>query len=434
MMRECCSAGVKLELKKLDIRGNNLSDIDGSLLASLFVIAPTLSTLNMSGCSLSGVIVNDMMRECCRAGVKLKLMQLDISGNNLSNIDGSLLASLLVISPTLSTLDMSGCSLSGVIVNDMMRECCRAGVKLELVKLDISGNNVSNIDGSLLASLLVIAPTLSTLNMSGCSLSGVIVNDMMRECCSKGVKTELAVLHISDNNLSDIDGSLLASLLVIAPTLSTLDMSGCSLSGVIVNDMMRECCSKGVKTELAVLHISDNNLCDIDGSLLASLLVIAPTLSTLDMSGCSLSGVIVNDMMRECCSAGVKLKLMELDISGNNLSNIDGSLLASLLVIAPTLSTLNMSGCSLSGVIVNDMMRECCSAGVKLELMKLVISGNNLSNIDGSLLASLLVIAPTLSTLNMSGCSLSGVIVNDMMSECCSRGVKLKFNQPNDTI
>ncbi|XP_033107147.1 uncharacterized protein LOC117109028 [Anneissia japonica] len=434
MMRECCSAGVKLELIELNIHDNNLSNIDGSLLASLLVIAPILRILKMSGCSLSGVIVNDMMRECCSAEVKLNLMKLNISDNNLSNIDGSLLASLLAIASTLSTLNMSDCSLSGVIVNDMMRECCSKGVKTELNVLDISDNNLSNIDGSLLASLLVIAPILRILNMSGCSLSDVIVNDMMRECCSAGVKLELMELNISDNNLSNIDGSLLASLLVIAPKLSTLNMSGCSLSGVIVNDMMRECCSAGVKLKLLKLNIGGNNLSNIDNSLLASLLVIAPKLIGLYMSGCSLSGVIVNDMMRECCSAGVKLELIELNISGNNLSNIDGSLLASLLVIAPMLRILNMSGCSLSGVIVNDMMRECCSAGVTLYLMELNISNNNLSNIDGSLLASLLVIAPTLRTLNMSGCSLSGVIVNDMMRECCSRRVKLKLNQLDDTI
>ncbi|XP_033105010.1 uncharacterized protein LOC117107430, partial [Anneissia japonica] len=525
MMRECCRKGVELELKEIDISDNDLSNIDGSSLASFLVIAPTLSNLEISNCSLSGVIVNDMMRECCgkgvnlsgaimndmmrecnSKGVKLDLKKLDISDNDLSNIDGSSLASFLVIAPTLSNLEISNCSLSGVIVNDMMRECCSIGVKLELMQLDISDNDLSNIDGSSLPSFLVIASTLRNLEISNCSLSGVIVNDMMRECCSKGVKLELMQLDISDNDFSNIDGSSLASFFVIAPTLSNLNMSNCSLSGVIVNDMMRECCGKGIKLELLQLNIIDNDLSNINGSLFVSLLGVASNLQSLSMSNdsssckftigprynsylrrrynhelrfnsnylhkleisgntliningislaallitskltsltlnnCSLSGAIMNDMMRECCCKGVKLELKEIDISDNDLSNIDGSLFVSLLgitsnlqslsmsndsssssflVIAPTLSNLKMSNCSLSGVIVNDMMRECCSKGVKLELKVIDISENNLSNIDGSLFASLLIIAPTLRNLNINNCCLPAL--TSVVMKVCER-------------
>ncbi|XP_033127989.1 NACHT, LRR and PYD domains-containing protein 3-like [Anneissia japonica] len=325
LTEECQKLNFKYDITQFELHSLSTA----SFIIHLFSFAPQLYSLNCSPCCITGAIMNDVMKECCSRRIKLELKELYIRDNNLGDIDGSLLASLLVISPTLSTLDMSGCSLSGVIVNDMIRECCSAGVKLELKKLDISGNNLGDIDGSLLASLLVISPTLSTLYMSGCSLSGVTVNDMMREYCSAGVKLKLKKLDISGNNLGDIDGSLLASLLVIYPTLSTLDMSGCSLSGVTVNDMIRECCSAGVKLELKELDISGNNLSDIDGSLLASLLVIASPQFILNMSGCSLSGVIVNDMMRECCRAGVKLELLKLDITGNNLSDIDGSLIVS---------------------------------------------------------------------------------------------------------
>ncbi|XP_033099069.1 uncharacterized protein LOC117102770 [Anneissia japonica] len=516
-IRECCSRGVKLELKQLHISDNNLSNIDGSSLASLLVIAPTLSSLTLVDCSLSGAIINDMIRECCSKGVKLELKDIDISDNNLSNIDGSLFASLFVIAPTLSNLEMSNCSLSGAIVNDMMRECCSKKVKLELKQLDISDNNLSNINGSLFVSLLGITSNLKSLSMSNgssscevcnphylyisgntlinidgpllaallitfklnsltlnnCRLLGAIMNDMMRECCSKGVKLELMQLHISDNDLSNIDGLSLASLLVIAPSLSNLEISNCSLSGTIVNDMVRECCSKEVKLELKQLDISDNNLSNIDGSSLASLLVIASTLRNLKMINCCFSGSIMNDMIRECCSKGVNLELKQLDISSNNLSNIDGSLFVSLLGIASKLECLimkngssscyvydldsvhisgnnliNIDGstlaallstlklnyltlndCNLSGAIINYMIKICCERGVKVEIKEIDISDNNLRNIDGSLFASLFVIAPILSNLKMINCSLSGTIMNDIMRECCGRGVKLELKE-----
>ncbi|XP_033103303.1 uncharacterized protein LOC117106077 [Anneissia japonica] len=422
MIRECCSRGVKLELVRLDISGNNLNDIDGSLFASL-INSPKLNTLLMSDCSLSSVIINDMIREYSSRGVKLELMVLYISGNNLSNIDGSSFASLF-ISHKLSKILMNNCSLSGVHMNDMIRECFSRGVKFDLQEIDISGNNLSNIDGSAFASLF-ITPKMNTLDMSNCSLSGVIMNDMIRECCSRGVKLELNELYISGNNLSNIDGSAFASLF-ITPKLNTLDMSNCSLSGVIMNDIFRECSSRGVKLELNELYISGNNLSNINSSEFASLF-ITTKLNTLDMSNCSLSGVIMNDMITECSSREMKLELVGLDISGNNLSNMNGFAFASLF-ITPKLNTLLMNNCTLSGVIINDMIRECSIRGVKLELQELYISGNNLSVINGSSFASIFI-TPKLNTLDMSNCSLSVVIINNIIRECSSRGVKFEFKE-----
>ncbi|XP_033127948.1 uncharacterized protein LOC117125536 [Anneissia japonica] len=431
MISENCDRGIKLKLEKLDISGNNLYSIDGSLLSSLLVIAPKMSKINMNNCSLSGGIMNDMIRECYRRGVTSKLKKLDISDNNLNSIDGPLLSSLLVIAPEMSKINMHNCSLSGGIMNDMIRECYRRGVTSKLKKLDISGNNLNSIDGPLLSSLLVIAPEMSKINMHNCSLSGVIMNDMIRECCGRGVTSNVEELDINGNNLDSIDGSLLSSLLVIAPEISKLNMSNCNLSGAIMNDMIKNCCSLGVNLELEELDINGNDLSNIDGPLLSSLLVIAPEMSKINMHNCSLSGVIMNDMIRECCGRGVTSNVEELDINGNNLDSIDGSLLSSLLVIAPEISKLNMSNCNLSGAIMNDMIRNCCSLGVNLELQKLDINGNDLSNIDGSLLSSLMVIAPKMSNFNISNCNLSGHIINDMIRECCSLGVNLELDELN---
>ncbi|XP_033100930.1 uncharacterized protein LOC117104290 [Anneissia japonica] len=424
MIRECSSRGVKLELVELYVRDNNLSNIDGSSFASLFITSK-LSTLGMNNCNLSSIVINDMIRECSSRGVKLELVELNVSDNNLSNIDGSSFASLFITSK-LNILGMNNCSLSGVIMNDMIRDCSSRGVKLELVELNVSDNNLSNIDGSSFASLFITSK-LCKLVMNNCSLSGVIMNDMIRECSSRGVKLELVELYVSDNNLSNIDGSSFASLFITSK-LSKLGMNNCSLSSVVMNDMFRECSSRGVKLELVMLYVIGNNLSNIDWSSFASLFITSK-LNILGMNNCSLSSVVMNDMIRECSSRGVKLELVMLYVSDNNLSNIDGSSFASLF-IASKLNILGMNNCSLSGVIMNDMIRECSCRGVKLELVKLYVSDNNLSNIDGSSFASLFITSK-LNILGMNNCSLSGVIINDMIRECSSRGVQLELVELN---
>ncbi|XP_033121416.1 uncharacterized protein LOC117120514 isoform X2 [Anneissia japonica] len=417
---ECSSRRVKLELERLDIFGNNFSNIDVSSFISLF-ITPKLNVLNLINYSLSSDIINDIVRECSSRGIKFELQQLNISDNNLSNIDWSSFTSLF-ITPKLSTLNMRTCNLFGDILNDSVRMCSSRGVKLVLKKLIISDNNLSEIDGSSFASLF-ITPKLNMLDLSDCNLSGDIINDMIRECLSRGVKLELQKLDISGNNLSSIDVSLFASVFV-TPKLSTLNMSNCSLSGDIINNMISVYSSRGFKLELQQLYISSNKLSTVDGASLASLFITSK-LNVFHLKSCILSGDIIDDMVRECSSMGVKLKLKFLNISGNRLCNIDGSSFASLF-ITPKLSTLNMRNCSLSGDIINYMVSECSSTEVKLELQQLYISSNNLSTVDGSSFASLFI-TPKLNVLVLNDCSLSGDIINDMVRECSSREVKLKL-------
>ncbi|XP_033121884.1 uncharacterized protein LOC117120896 [Anneissia japonica] len=423
VIRECLNRRVKLELQQLGFFGTDLSDIDGSSFASLF-ISPKLNILGMYNCSLSSVILNDMIEECSSRGVKLELKLLAISDNNLSNIDGSSFASLFITSK-LCKLGMNNCSLSGVTMNDMIRECSSRGVELELVELYVSGNNLSNLDGSSFASLFITSK-LSKLVMNNCNLSCVVMNDVIRVCSSRGVKLELVELYVSGNNLSNIDGSSFASLFITSK-LSKLVMNNCNLSCVVMNDMIRECSSRGVELELEELYVIGNNLSNIDGASFASLFITSK-LNMLGMNNCSLSGVIMNDMIRECSSRGVELELVELYVSDNNLSNIDGASFASLFITSK-LSKLFMYDCNLSCVVMNDMIRECSSRGVKLELELLAINDNNLSNIDGSSFASLFITSK-LSELFMYNCNLSCVVMNDMIRECSSRGIKLELELP----
>ncbi|XP_033116218.1 uncharacterized protein LOC117116305 [Anneissia japonica] len=415
MIRELSGREIKLALETLYIYGNNLSTINGASLASLMSVTPQLNDLNLSNCSLTGDIMNDMIRELSSRGIKLELKSLDIDGNNLSTINGASLAFL--ITQILHSLHLSNCSLTGDIMNDMIRELSSRGIKLGLRSLDIDGNNLSTINVASLASL--ITPILHMLQLSNCNLTGDIMNDMIRELSSRGIKLELVSLYINDNNLSTINGASLAFL--ITQILHSLHLSNCSLTGDIMNDMIRELSSRGIKLGLKSLDIDGNNLSTINGASLASL--ITPILCRLHLSNCNLTGDIMNDMIRELSGRGIKLVLWYLDIDGNNLSTINVASLASLMSVTPQLIELHLSNCSLTGDIMNDMIRELSSRGIKLGLKSLYIDGNNLSTINGASLASL--ITPILDRLHLSNCNLTGDIMNDMIRELSSRGIKL---------
>ncbi|XP_071946836.1 leucine-rich repeat-containing protein 31-like [Antedon mediterranea] len=416
-----------LALDNLNIGFNKLNDITGSSLGTLLAISPKLKTLDMYNCSLSGVFIDAMVKECVNRNLVLELNNLNISGNILSNIKGSVLGTLLAISPKLKTLKLHYCNLSGVIIDAMARECVNRNLVLELDNLDISENNLGDIAASSLGTLLAISPKLKTLYIYSCSLSGVIIDAMFRECVNRNLVLELDNLNISVNTLSDITGSVLGTLLAISPKLKTLNMLYCNLSGVIIDTMVKECVNRNVVLELDNLDIHGNNLSDITGSVLGTLLAISPKLKTLNMSKCHLSGVIIDAIVRECVNRNLVLELNNLKISKNVLIDITGSILGTLLAISPKLKTLKMYNCSLSGVIIDAMVRECVNRNLVLKLDHLEIRRNNLTDITGSSLTTLLTISPKLRKFGMRKCKLPNDIVQDMRQHFQSINGKFSY-------
>ncbi|XP_033099167.1 uncharacterized protein LOC117102845 [Anneissia japonica] len=221
-------------------------------------------------------IVSSLSTECEKLNFKY-----NITGHFYSSksINVSFLIHLLCNAPALRLLDLIYCDIKGVNVNEIADTLYQEGVVLELTNLDISENNLNDIKGSSLATLFAVAPKLNGLHMRNCSISGTVMEDMFKECSSRGVVLELTWLDISENNLNDIKGSSLATLLAVAPKLNYLHMRNCSISGTVMEDMFKECSSRGVVLELTWLDISENNLNDIKGSSLATLLAVAPKLN-----------------------------------------------------------------------------------------------------------------------------------------------------------
>ncbi|XP_071944141.1 NLR family CARD domain-containing protein 4-like [Antedon mediterranea] len=137
--------------------------------------------------NVSRDVFNNFLTEFSHEQVQLALEYLDISGNNLHNIDVNSMSSLLIMCPKLRLLDMSHCNLSGDVINHLGTECSLKQVQLALRSLRISGNNFHNIDVNSLSSLLIMCPKLDWLDMRHCSLLGEVINYLTEECSNRGI-------------------------------------------------------------------------------------------------------------------------------------------------------------------------------------------------------------------------------------------------------
>ncbi|XP_071962557.1 uncharacterized protein [Antedon mediterranea] len=262
--------------------------------------------------------------------------------------------------------------IAGKLMKHTIRVCLNIGVQLVLEKLDISGNNLHNINGSLLSSLLIMSPCLLKLKMYDCNLSGKVMNHVVRECLNRGIELPLQWLEISDNNLRNIDGTLLITF----PKLKVLEMCNCNLSGGEIKHMTKECLNKGVQLALEELNIDHNKLRKMDGTLLCSLFIMSSKLTRLYMCKCNISGKVMNQMIRAGSNRGIQLTLGDLYIDGNDLSNIDSTLLISLLNLSPKLKRLGLYNCNLAGNGIQCLLTECSNRGIILahELVKRIHS------------------------------------------------------------
>ncbi|XP_033122225.1 uncharacterized protein LOC117121210 isoform X1 [Anneissia japonica] len=507
---ESVGENITLDWESIDLSRINLSSISGITLARLFKICPVLDHIDMSYCSLSLSIVNEMVEECCRmnANIKLELKKLDISGNDLNDIDGTLLGKLFKIAPKLKYLNLRKCRLSGGTLRAMIRECQNSedtvdhvlkhyrfvledkdlsdsddtsvadlvrvdchyefgdyyddydgydddtifilsdysltfdnieklvesvgeNITLHWYRINLNRINLSSISGITLARLFKICPDLKHIDMSYCSLSGRIVNEMIEECCRMNVVFNDNMLSLKGNDLSDIDGKSLAELVRVVGKFYYEDgifsWSDYSLTAGNL-EMLVESVGENIILNWDSIHLSGINLSSISGKTLASLFKICPVLKDIDMSNCSLSGSIVNEMMKECCRMNVVLKDNMLSLKGNDLSDIDGKSLAELVrVICLHYETFSWSDYSLTAGNL-EMLVESVGENITFNWVMINLSGINLSSISGKILAHLFKISPDLNHIDMSNCSLSGRIVNEMMEECCRMNVVLKDN------
>ncbi|XP_033122721.1 protein NLRC5-like, partial [Anneissia japonica] len=456
---ESVGENITIDWYTINMSRINLSSVSGITLARLFKICPELNDIDMSNCSLSCRIVNEMMEECCRMNVVLKDKMLILTGNDFSDIDGKSLAELVRVVTCkvvrLSRFDhrskivfkWSDYSLTADNLEKLV-ESVGENITLNWQVTKLSTVNLSSISGKTLACLIKISPNLIHIDMSFCSLSSRIVNEMMEECCRMNVVLKDNMLSLKGNDLSDIDGTLLAELVrVVRKSCEVLKLSrfhhinmnvfewrDYSLTADNLEKLV-ESVGENITLNWQVIKLSKINLSSISGKTLACLVKISPNLIRIDMSNCSLSGRIVNEMMEECCRMNVVLKDYMLSLKGNDLSDIDGTSLAELVRVICQFD-LDYYYDYKSGIFSwsdyfltagnLEMLVESVGENITLNWEVINLSRINLSSISGKTLARLFKISPDLDNIDMSYCSLSGRIVNEMMEECCRMNVVLK--------
>ncbi|XP_033115522.1 uncharacterized protein LOC117115719 [Anneissia japonica] len=324
VINELHKAHVKLKLTCLDINENDLASISGRTLACLLKVCKDLIFFGMRQCNLSGSIINEMMDECHRMNVVLKVNMLSLRDNDLSDINCKSLAEFFRVIYDPYTFRWRDYSLTSDNLEKLV-ESIFENETLNWKRIDMSKTNLSSISGRTLARFLKVSPHLIYIGMSHCNLSGSIINEMMDECHRMNVVLKDNILTLVGNDLSDINGKSLAELfrVIFNPyygyifTWSDYSLSSDSLEKLV------ESIVENKTFNCKRIDMSGINLSSISGRKLARLSKFFPHLIYIDMSNCNLSGSTVNEMLDECRRMNVVLKDNMLRLKGNDLSDID---------------------------------------------------------------------------------------------------------------
>lgn len=323
----------------LELQGNPLEPVHG-----LFLSSKTLIYLDISNCGLN-YLNSDFFSNISA------LTTLDLSGNPLAEISNSVFEPL----NSLETLRMNNCNLSHISDNVFKN-------LTYLRTLELAENILVNIDWPVVFGHLIRLEMLDLRNSSVTNLpeNSFNNNDYIR------------TLLLGQNKLSGYD--VASSIGQKLHELETLDLSYCNLDNPLSEDAFSN------STKLRVLILSGNSLFASD-----LLVALAPLveLQKLSLSNCGLSQL--PDTFHKFKS------LQELDISHNPLNDVFIRLISPI----ETLEYLNMGYSNLSYVSPTSFSK-------MTSMKRLVLSGNDLYNLEAGLFAGL----TRLESLELNNCGL----------------------------
>ena len=189
---------------ELDISDNDLSGVDPELLAKA---VNNLTTLYIENTNLTLQQTEAILTAVSEGS---KMIKLNIVENNMSGVDPGLLAKAVA---NLETLDIGRTELTQQQATAILSGISK-GTKL--TKLNISLNNLSGVDSELLAKAVA---NLETLDIGSTELTEPIISTTILSGVSKG--SEVIKLNMSWNNLSGVDRGLLAKAIT---NLESLDV------------------------------------------------------------------------------------------------------------------------------------------------------------------------------------------------------------------
>jgi len=356
-------SGIKTHksLRVLYLYGNNLSDLlDLGFVAKL----PSLVKLVLLHCNLTSASLNTLSE----IETHESLRELDLYGNNLSDLSDLRFVEKL---PSLEILNLEYCNLTPACLNTL------SGIE-SLRELDLCDNDFS---GLLDLRFVEKLPSLEKLVLSSCNLTPACLNTL------SGIKTHknLRELDLLCNN--DFSGLLDLVFIEKLPSLEKLVLFRCNLTSACLNTL------SGIKTHKNLREL--DLLCNNDFSGLLDLVFIArlPSLEKLYLSNCRLTSASLKTL------SGIERheSLRVLDLDNNDFSDLlDLRFIAKL----PSLEKLVLSNCRLTSV----SLKTLSEIETHESLRELDLSGNNLSNLSDFAFITKL---SSLKELNLSYCELT---------------------------
>ena len=192
----------RMKLRSLDLSFTPISSVTASVLARALV---RLEAVMLFDTRLDDSAVLSLLTEIS-ASEKLMLRSLDIRYNQLSCVPPQVLSRCLV---RLEEVDLWNTLLTSHQLNSIL-EAIASSTQLNLSKLSLKGLDLSQASPDLISRAVV---RLAHIDLTATKLSGDQVTGLLTTILTED-QTSLAVLNLSGNNLSVVDASLLAGAVI----------------------------------------------------------------------------------------------------------------------------------------------------------------------------------------------------------------------------
>lgn len=354
-------------------------------------------------CELMVPRCNSLMDICFQTVstlLKGRLEVLDISGVHLLT-DLTLVAIGSGTCPHLRELKLDGCTMiSGVGLLQVTQGCP------QLSSLDIGYCYRILKDGTSLVGATAFPTNLTELTLHGVQMSAELLTKLASKLPYIKVLSLCGVMSVDDDTLDTI-------CLAVGRTLTSLDLSGCS----VLTDAGLAAISKHCQ----VIESLKVSFCpNITGQKLKPLFLCprrGPDFRTFVANGCKKFSVdVISEIAARCPS------LCNLRVAG--MKGVDDQVLTALAENCCQLSCISIKGCGLvTDVGICELARMC-------PVEEIVVSGVP-SLTDRSVFALANCCTSTLKELYASGCSMITQAAINYLKDCCLKRIFVEHRTPN---
>ncbi|CAH3167465.1 unnamed protein product [Pocillopora meandrina] len=209
------SFGTGLNLTKLNLSGNRISDAGATCIAEAIKVNKTLTNLYLCGKGIS-----DAGATCIAEAMKVNktLTILDLSWNRISDAGATCIAEAIKVNKTLTNLYLCRNGIS-----DAGATCIAEAIKVNktLTNLDLGRNGISAAGATCIAEAIKVNKRLTNLDLRNNDIS-----DAGATCIAEAIKVNktLTNLDLSWNRISDAGATCIAEAIKVNKTLTIFDL------------------------------------------------------------------------------------------------------------------------------------------------------------------------------------------------------------------